>query len=146
MKCTKCGNRTERRAVGIAIDAAGRKFTRSVPADVCVSCGESFIEANALARAELEAAQALADAGVVSAETFRYMREALGFTAREFGMEIDVAPETISRWENKERPLGRLAWATLAAMVRDRLNGDERTRAAAGDAQAESTSQYGASR
>jgi len=130
MVCVKCGgNRTERRNVEVAVDAADRKFTCSVPADVCVACGESFIDAGVLSRAELEAAQALADAGVVSDDTFRYMRHAMGFTARELGAEIGVAPETISRWENRERPLDRLAWVTLAAMVRDRLDGSDRTRA-----------------
>ena len=129
MKCVKCeGKRFERRAEAHAVEVAGRKFTGSVPADVCVACGESYVDAVELARVELEAARALADAGIVSGETFRYMRHALGFTARDLAPELGVAFETISRWENEERPLDRLAWATLAAMVRDELDGHGRTR------------------
>ena len=72
--------------------------------------------------------RALADAGIVSGETFRYLRHALGMTAREVSAELNVSHETISRWENEERPLDKLAWATLAAIVRDELDGTERTR------------------
>jgi YgiT-type zinc finger domain-containing protein len=129
MKCTNCGGgRFERRDEEHVIQVAGRKFAGRVAADVCTSCGESYVDATELARVELEAADALGGAGIVSGETFRFMRHALGMTAKDVGVEFDVAAETISRWENEERPLDRLAWATLAAMVRDRLEGHERTR------------------
>ena len=129
MKCSNCGaGAFERRSEEHVVNVAGRKFTGKVAADVCDACGESLVDASELARVELEAARAIGDAGLVSGETFRFMRHALGLIAKDLSAEFDVAPETISRWENEERPLDRLAWATLAGMVRDRLEGHERTR------------------
>ena len=121
-KCANCGGK---RFQGFdeahTVEVAGRRFAGKARAWRCLSCGEVYVEGAGLARVELEAARELADAGIVSGETFRFMRHALGMTARDVGAELVVAHETISRWENEERPLDRLAWATLAAMVREEL-------------------------
>jgi len=129
MKCAACGSGTvERRSEDHVIRFDGHRFTGRITADVCRACGESLVTLGELARVELEAARTLGDVGFVSSKSFRFMRHALGLTARELALDLGVAPETISRWENEERPLDRLAWVTLAAMVRDRLEGSERTR------------------
>jgi putative zinc finger/helix-turn-helix YgiT family protein len=129
MKCASCGSAAvERRSEDHVIRFDGRRFTGRVTAEVCRTCGESLVALDELARVELETARTLGDAGLVSSKSFRFMRHALGLTARELALDFSVAPETISRWENEERPLDRLAWVTLAAMVRDRLEGSERTR------------------
>ena len=129
MKCAACESGTvERRSEDHVIRFDGRRFIGRVTADVCRACGESLVTLGELARVELEAARTLGDAGLISSKSFRFMRHALGLTARELALDFSVAPETISRWENEERPLDRLAWVTLAAMVRDRLEGRERTR------------------
>ena len=128
-KCTACGVAiVERRREEHVVNFGGHRFTGQVIADVCPECGDSLVTADEIARVELEAARVLRDTGLVSGKSFRFMRHALGLTARTVAADFGVAHETISRWENEERPLDRLAWVTLAAMVHDRLEGHERTR------------------
>ena len=115
------------RSCRLVDDTSTRGITGRVAADACRACGESLVALDEIARVELEAARALGDAGLVSGESFRFVRHALGLTARDVAAEFGVAHETISRWENEERPLDRLAWVTLGAMVRDRLQGSDRT-------------------
>jgi DNA-binding transcriptional regulator YiaG len=98
-----------------------------VPAEVCVSCGETYTAADAIERVELAAAATLADAGAVDGASFRFMRHALGFTAKDLATELRTTAETISRWENATRDVDPLAWATVASMTRDRLEGSTRT-------------------
>jgi putative zinc finger/helix-turn-helix YgiT family protein len=129
MECSACGSATvNRRSEEHIVHFDGHRFAGQVEATVCSKCGDSLVTLDEIARVELEAARALGDAGVVSGKSFRFMRHALGLTARDLAIEFSVAPETISRWENDERPLDRLAWVTLATMVRDRLEGSDRTR------------------
>ena len=129
MKCAACGSATARRQnEEHVVIFDGHRFTGRVTAEVCRTCGESLVTLDEISRVELETARALGDSGLISGKSFRFMRHALGLTARDVAAEFSVAHETISRWENEERPLDRLAWVTLAAMVRDRLEGTERTR------------------
>ena len=128
MGCAVCGFATvNRRSEEHVVHFDGHRFAGQVTATVCPKCGDSLVTVDEIARVELEAARVLGDAGAVSGKSFRFMRHALGLAARDLALEFSVAPETISRWENEERPIDRLAWVTLAAMVRDRLEGSDRT-------------------
>jgi DNA-binding transcriptional regulator YiaG len=94
-----------------------------MPADVCPACGEALIDTPTLERAELAVANALAQAGVADGPAFRYMRKALGFRAKELAEHLNVSAESISRWENGERPVQPHVFALLALMVAERVAG-----------------------
>jgi YgiT-type zinc finger domain-containing protein len=127
-KCIQCGGtRFERRGDRHIVEVAGHRFTGEVPVEACVACGETYTSADAIEHVELAAAAKLADSGAVDGESFRFMRHALGFTAKDLATELRTTAETISRWENGTRGVDPLAWATVAAMVRDRLEGSTRT-------------------
>ncbi len=51
------------------------------------------------------------------------MRKVLGLRATDLGDLLDIAPETISRWENGAIPVEARAFVLLGALVTDRING-----------------------
>ncbi len=102
---------------------AGRTFKAAIPATRCAKCGEETYAAPDLEAFDLAVAGVLASHGVASADTFSFMRRALGVLARELAELLDVAPETVSRWEHGKLPLDRGPVALLSAMVLDRLEG-----------------------
>ncbi len=83
-----------------------------------------------MARFELRVAKELARAGVSSGEAFRFMRRSLALRAIDLAELLDVAPETVSRWETEKRAVHRGAYAIVASLVRERLDGREETLAA----------------
>lgn len=105
------------------LEVAGKTFVGKVPAQKCASCGELYFPGPALCDFELEVAGEFARHGEVSAEAFSFMRRSLGMQARELAELLDVAPETVSRWEHGKRQLERGTFALLAEMVLDRLEG-----------------------
>lgn len=127
-KCASCGSReltatTERHV----ITGAGRKFTATLPAMHCKSCGETFTDATAHEAVERKAGVLVARSGEVNGDTFRFLRLALGLRAVDVANMFDVAPETVSRWEQSVRDVDRLAWTTLATMAIDRESGTPTT-------------------
>jgi DNA-binding transcriptional regulator YiaG len=89
----------------------------------CRKCGEAYTDIAEIERVELAAARALAESGEVSGSSFRFMRHALGYTAAKLAELFGTRAETLSHWERGHRDVDRYAWATLAAMVTDRLEG-----------------------
>jgi DNA-binding transcriptional regulator YiaG len=51
--------------------------------------------------------------------TLRWLRTALGLTQACLGAIMDVAPETVSRWETGDEPISRVSRLALLAIVRD---------------------------
>jgi putative zinc finger/helix-turn-helix YgiT family protein len=131
-QCRACGRegplRDETGRLSVALPRCGVTATVAVPARQCPSCGELQVEDGALARARLAAGCALADAGVRSGDAFRHMRKALGLRAAELGRLLDVRPETISHWETGRAAPARAAFAALAAMVQEAIQGRTTTR------------------
>ncbi len=126
-KCVECGFRggLGRTTVRHVLECGDRTFAATIPAFKCSKCGETYTEAVDHARAQLEAARRLADAGEVNGAGFRFMRHALGMRALQLAQLLGVAAETVSRWETGGRDVDKLAWATIGALVTDRLG--ERT-------------------
>jgi DNA-binding transcriptional regulator YiaG len=105
------------------VTVAGRTFSRQVPVLRCEKCGETYFQGNDLLEVEIEAAGVIAREGPSNGETFRFMRKALGLRAVDLAELLGVAPETLSRWENGQRPVDRAAWVALGAMAQERLEG-----------------------
>lgn len=65
--------------------------------------------------------------GLRTGELLRLMRSSLGLQATELALLLRVTPETLSRWENDVRPAHEDAFALVALLVRDTLEGHQRT-------------------
>jgi DNA-binding transcriptional regulator YiaG len=109
------GSDREERAV------AGHTFVADLPAYVCKSCGESVIDYATLHRFNLAIAGRIAELGASSGEAFKFMRKAIGMKAVDLATLLNVAPETISRWETGQRSVDRGALIVLGAIVLDQL-------------------------
>ncbi len=133
MRCFHCHNAELRQVeeeVQLEVDLKGgaQPFSVSgVPATRCSSCGESFMAAADLQRAELQVGAELADRGIREGAAFRFMRKALGLRAVDLAGLLDVTAETVSHWENDHTAADSGAWAALAAMISDRLAGKTTT-------------------
>jgi hypothetical protein len=55
------------------------------------------------------------------------MRKSIGLRANELVQLLDLAPETLSRWEKEHRQPDRKAMVVLGAIVLDRLQGHDVT-------------------
>jgi DNA-binding transcriptional regulator YiaG len=116
-KCARCDGRLERTTTERVQDVARRRFVATVPARACRVCGAVYVAAASLERVELAVACELAVHGPATGETFRYMRKALGMRASDLASLLGVTPETVSRWENEQRPVDGPTWITLGSLV-----------------------------
>ncbi len=71
-------------------------------------------------RADLAIAAELALAGPIHKDTFKFMRGALGETAKAVAALLGVSAETVSRWETGARDVERCAWLVLGNLVLER--------------------------
>jgi putative zinc finger/helix-turn-helix YgiT family protein len=106
---------------------AGYTFETKLEALTCPACGESYYSDKTVEAYEMGIATWLARHGIDSGEAFQFMRKTLGLRAVDLASLLDVAPETLSRWEKEHRPTDHKATALLASMVLDRVEGHDRT-------------------
>lgn len=97
---------------------AGVTFRASLPAQKCRKCEELFVTSEALEAFDEQVAREIAQLGLADPKAIRFMRKAIGLAAKDFAVLLGVAPETVSRWENGERPMDRAALAVLEMLVR----------------------------
>jgi YgiT-type zinc finger domain-containing protein len=126
MKCPTCDVKTQRANAEVVRTVGANTFVGEVPASTCPNCSEVYYDGQALGRFELEIACYLAEGGMVSGPAFKFMRRALGMRAVELAEMLDVAAETISRWETDDRAVDRAAWVALSGLVADRIEGRDR--------------------
>lgn len=123
MKCIECGGSL--RVVGDAhrYDASGLKnvLLRGVEVRECAKCGEREtaipnIEGlhRAIAHVIVRRPSAL------SAAELRFLRQYLGYSSKDFAAKIGVRAETLSRWENAERPVNELVDRLTRLLVMNR--------------------------
>ena len=98
-----------------------------MPALRCPKCKEVYLDGPALVRFELEVAWELARLGTRSGEAVRFMRKAIGLTARALAALLGVAPETVSRWETGQRTVDTPTFAVLGRLVGDKIVGSRET-------------------
>ncbi len=108
---------------------AGRTFTVEINALSCTACGEIVIPGDSLKASDMVVAEDIAMNGPVCGETFRFLRKALNMTAAELAILLEVAPETISRWEKDARNIDHAAWINLGSLVLDTAAGNTATAA-----------------
>ena len=88
-----------------------------VPVTRCGSCAAQTISSATLGDVEMAVATQLAQAGIVTGETLRFMRKALGLSAKELAEMLNLNAETVLRWEKGERPVDWAAWSLMASVV-----------------------------
>ena len=129
-QCAACEDGTLKRgSAELRRTVDGVTFESKLPAAVCKACGEAFVDAAPLERFELGIAAELAGMGHCNPIAFRFMRKALGLSGVELAELLGVKAETISRWENGARALDRGAFALVAGLIADRIEGRNDTRA-----------------
>jgi DNA-binding transcriptional regulator YiaG len=107
-------------------EVAGLAFSAEIPVEDTAD-GPAY-RSRDLRRFELGIACALAERGVATAESFRFMRKALGLAAKILAELLDVNAETVSRWETGKTPIPRAPFAVLGAMVADAIRNEHVTR------------------
>ena len=124
MKCIHCGEAVLKRAqVPLSIAVAGGEFVGDVPGQKCPECGASTVNGEAGARFELLVAAELVKRGLRSGESFKFIRKALGMKAAELARVMNVAAETVSRWETAQREVDWPEFLLLGCLVDDKLAG-----------------------
>jgi putative zinc finger/helix-turn-helix YgiT family protein len=130
MKCPTCGSeRWERGTTPEELSIEGRTFKAELCADVCQSCGEALVTADELGRFEVAVAVELARGGARSGEAIKFMRKAIGLRAAALAELLDIAPETLSRWETgaEDRTAPRAYVVMLEAVVLEHAAGSSAT-------------------
>ncbi len=121
-QCIHCSGEVTRGTTELDVRRVeGHRFIITVPAQCCKQCGEAYIDGPILERVDLLIARNILQAGAHSGGAFRFIRKALGLSSANTAELLDVAPETVSRWENGKREIDRPAFATLGALVNDTL-------------------------
>jgi putative zinc finger/helix-turn-helix YgiT family protein len=124
-RCPHCQSSARRaeRLLEASREVSGHRFVATLPAVECAACGHAQFDVEAERRFALAVARQIADSGLATGEAFRFMRKAIGMRATEFAELLDLAPETISRWETEKRAVDRGALALMGNLVRDVLEG-----------------------
>ncbi|HEY3451051.1 MAG TPA: helix-turn-helix domain-containing protein [Myxococcales bacterium] len=127
-RCVQCHAKVLRKADHQdSLTIAGRVFSRKIPALRCSNCGETYIHGPDLGALERDATSVIAREGPCSGETFQFLRKFLGMRGADLAELLDVAPETLSRWETGQRPVDRASWLALSVMVLEHLEGKTAT-------------------
>lgn len=116
--CTRCD---KERVVPITLDdsmdVCGHTFTANLPAEKCQACGQICIQGHDMKLFELRIACELAKAGTRTAESFKYLRKALGMDHEGLAQLLDVPVEYVGYWEKGEWPVDPRAQAVLCSFV-----------------------------
>lgn len=119
-RCPQCGGGIGRSTKSQTSAVDGSTFIVKMPAYACRQCRAVFLEGRALERADLEIACVLALRGPATGETFRFLRKAVGLRAVVVATLLNVTAETISRWENGQRPVDGNAWLAVGSIALER--------------------------
>jgi DNA-binding transcriptional regulator YiaG len=124
-RCPACHaiDRWREKTVDVSHVISGHEFVGAVSARECMSCGHVLHDRAAEDRLCLRIAALIVDSGLATGRAFRFMRKAIAMRASDLARLLQVAPETISRWETERRAVDPSSFALLAAIVRDRLEG-----------------------
>jgi DNA-binding transcriptional regulator YiaG len=111
-RCTKCQNLMERSVKAEHVEDLGGVIVKVLNAVILqrCSCGEEMTaipDLEGLARA-VAIARALNPACLTGKEV-RFIRRTLDMTQKEFAEKMELAPETVSRWENDRNGVGGMS-------------------------------------
>jgi putative zinc finger/helix-turn-helix YgiT family protein len=117
-RCYKCkGTSFEEREETWPVALGGHEVAHKVRVNVCTSCGEWTLSADALEHLELQTASKVLGEHALTGAVLRDIRKVLGLKQTELGEELGIATETISRWEGDKRPMESWVKAALWGLV-----------------------------
>jgi len=99
----------------MTVGATGIEFMAAVPGRLQI-WGPVFA-LNVQKAANLRAASTLVQMGLISGDTFAFMRQALGFSQSDIATMYGVTLATVIAWEGNSIPVPRANWACLAYRV-----------------------------
>jgi DNA-binding transcriptional regulator YiaG len=103
------------------MDVCGHTFMAQLPAEKCEACGQVVIQGQDVRLFELRVAVEIAKAGLRTAESFKYLRKALGMEPESLAELLDVPAEFIGYWENQSWPVDPRAHAVLCCLLLTKL-------------------------
>jgi len=103
------------------LDVCGHSFTAQLPAERCDCCGQVVIQGHDVRMFELRVAVEIAKAGLRTAESFKYLRKAVGLEREGLGELLDVPVEYVGYWEDESWPVDPRAHAVLCSLVLAKL-------------------------
>lgn len=102
MKCIHCATQMKKRTIDYSYDECGLKnvLLKNVEQYFCPNCHEEgVLIRNMGGLHNLIATTVASQSARLLPEEVRLLRTHLGFSGVDFARAIDVAPETVSRWE-----------------------------------------------
>jgi len=112
MKCLKCGSelRSSKENHRYTESGLDNVILEGVEVRRCSNCGEWEVVIPRLAELHRAIARRVAtERSLLQPQEIRFLRKYLGYSGVDFASAIGVAPETISRWENGDRDMSRVA-------------------------------------
>ena len=122
MKCT-CGSEMKIGKENYRYTESGLDNVTLLGVEVrrCPKCGEWEVVVPRLAELHRLLARAVATKrSLLKPQEIRFLRKYLGYSSADFAHAIDVAPETLSRWENGRSEINRIADLLLRFMALNR--------------------------
>lgn len=123
-KCIECGSTNLRLQAVKHVEHVGsvRVVDGTGFADVCLDCGAYSLTAEQLAGYERRAAAlVLREVPAPTGAMVKYARKALGLRQKDLATLLGAAPETLSRWENDERPIPQAEKLALLGLLEGSL-------------------------
>ncbi len=103
-------------------------FTAVVPAMLGAGDDDDvLVDGEVLSDFELRIAKWWCEREELPGAALKFVRHTLGVKQTELAELLGFKAETLSRWENGERPVPRLVRVVLANIVIDRMQGDQQT-------------------
>jgi putative zinc finger/helix-turn-helix YgiT family protein len=120
MKCLDCGTAMETRRENYRYTESGLKGVtlKDIEVSRCPNCGYSEVSIPHVEGLHRAIARLLIEKPTRSTgEEVRFLRKILGLSGVDLARSMGVAPETVSRWENDDPPIGPQADRLLRLMV-----------------------------
>jgi putative zinc finger/helix-turn-helix YgiT family protein len=109
MKCPCCGKEMKSKVRDYEYVESGLKnvVLKNIRVHECKACGEVLPEIQNVKQIHKWIAEyLLKKQGSLTGEEFRFLRKAMGRSAKETADRLAVNPVTISRWENNKEKIG----------------------------------------
>ena len=109
MKCPTCGKEMKSKIQDYEYLESGLKnvVLKGIPVHECKHCGEFLPEISNVRQIHKWIAEYLLNKQTpLTGEEFRFLRKAMGKSAKETAARLGVDPVTVSRWENNKEKIG----------------------------------------
>ena len=123
MRCTTCKGQVRPATVELKSVVSGHTFVSNVMAGKCQSCGEIFYPGPLLEMVDLIIAATLVRHGERSGEAMRFIRKAIGISAKELAELFGMTQEHVSRLEHGKHPVSEQVMALLGSIALDQADG-----------------------